>query len=154
MLPVVNARPPAKTTRAFDPSAVTKIVLERVAGGPHFSGQGWPQDKIVLRPQASNDFIPPDDFLHLANWLKKSGFFARKSGYSANLTPTDIGYLRITVIQGGKQKQVYSYNGERDSELWQTEMTIRGVASVINPKSKRVAWLRMHIAAGGAKSRN
>ena len=132
--------------RASYASSITKIVLERVGGGPQPNGHGWPQDKIVLRPQAEADIIPPDEFLNLANWLKKSGFFTRKFGYRdrASIVPSDVGYLRIIVVQGGEQKQVYSYNGQRDAELWQTEMTIRGAAAAIKLRSEQVAWLKNH----------
>ncbi len=144
MLTAGTANAPAKIMSAPHPFAVTEIVLERVRGGPHPSGHGWPQDKIVLRPQAKTDLIPPDEFLNLATWLKKSGFYARKTGYSTSLKTSDIGYLRIAVMQGNKVKQVYSYNGERDAELWQTEMAIRGVAAAMNLEAQQAMWLRNH----------
>lgn len=126
-------------------TAITEIVLERVGGGPQWSGDGWPQDKIVLRPQAKSALSPPDEFPRLAQWLQKSGFFVRRSGYIASpLLRGDVGYLMITAARGSQRKQVYSYNGIRDAELWQTEMVIRGVAATRQLQAARSVWIKKH----------
>lgn len=119
--------------------------MERVGGGPQWSGHGWPQDKIVLRPQAKANSYPPDEFRNLAQWLQKSGFFSRKAVYIASpLRRGDMGYLMISVTQGDQRKRVYSYNGTRDAELWQTEMVIRGVAATRQLQAARSAWIKKH----------
>jgi len=122
-------------------AAITEIVLERIGGGPQWSGHGWPQDKIVLRPQGKAE---PDNFRGLAQWLLKSGFFSRKTGYDASPFPLDVGYLVITVAWGHQRKQVYSYNGTRDAELWQTEMVIRGVSATRQLQAARAEWIKKH----------
>ncbi len=125
---------------------ITEITLERVGGGPQWSGHGWPQDTIVLHPIANTGSNGPDEFAGLAQWLKKSGFFSRQEGRAARLFPLDVGYLVITVSRGSERKQVFSYNGERDAELWQTEMVIRGVAATRRLEADRAAWVKKHEA--------
>jgi hypothetical protein len=150
--PTIAAASPDKPNK---PSAtgITEIVLERVGGGPQWSGHGWSQDKIVLRPQAKANSYPPDEFRNLSQWLLKSGFFVRRSGYIASpLLRGDVGYLMITAARGSQRKQVYSYNGIRDAELWQTEMIVRGVAATRQLQAARSVWIKKHGKAepGGA----
>lgn len=56
----------------------------------------------------------------------------------------DAGYLTLSVVRGGQRKWVYSYNGVRDEELWQTEMNIRGTAQITRLGTARLAWIQAH----------
>ncbi len=141
--PAVAAASPNKLAKASS-TAITEIVLERVGAGPQWNGHGWPQDKIVLRPETNADSYPPYEFLSLAQWLRRSGFFSRKEGYLAPQNVGDVGYLAITVERGSQRKKVYSYNGARDAELWQTEMMIRGVTATLQLRAARSAWIKKH----------
>ena len=142
----------AAPSRKSAPASVTEITLERVGGGPQWSGNGWPDDKIILRP--SPNAVPGDSFHRLSRWLQESGFFSRKtgSGYFSGKTGDakqpvflgDAGYLKITAVRGGQRKWVYSYNGARDKELWQTEMNIRGTAQEMKLGTARLAWIQAH----------
>ena len=134
----------SKTSDKSSSERITEIRLERISGGPQFTGNGWPQDRIVLRPQTKDFSSSPDEFRRLAQWLQKSGFFTRKSGYRTSSFPSDVGYLVITAVRGSYRKQVYSYNGSRDAEFWQTEMVIRGVAETLKLQSSRSVWLKTH----------
>jgi len=136
----------ASPNRMNNPSstAITEIVLERVGGGPQWSGHGWPQDKIILRPQTKAPPLASDDFGRLAKWLSRSGFFSRKTGYIASPFPPDVDSLVITVAWGKHHKQVYGYNGTRDAELWQTGMVIRGVAATLQLQAARTEWIKKH----------
>lgn len=124
-------------------ASITEITLERVGAGPQWSGKGWPQDKIILRP--SSPAVSGDSFQRLSRWLQQSGFFSRKTG-DAKLPVFlgDAGYLKITAVRGGQRKQIYSLNGLRDQELWQTEMNIRGTAQAMRLGTARLAWIQAH----------
>jgi len=136
----------AAPSRKSAPASVTEITLERVGGGPQWSGNGWPDDKIILRP--SPNAVPGDSFHRLSRWLQASGFFSRKTGLSprraARSIMPDAGYLALSVVRGDQRKWVYSYNGVRDEELWQTEMSIRGTAQEMKLGTARLAWIQAH----------
>lgn len=142
-VPAIAAASPNEPNEP-SPTAITKVTLERVGGGPQWSGNGWPQDKIVLRPQTKATSFAPDDFGRLAKWLLRSGFFSRKTGYVVRPFPPDVGFLAITVAWGNQHKQVYSYNEARDVELWPTEMVIRGAAATLQLQAARAAWVKKH----------
>jgi hypothetical protein len=109
---------------------ITQIVLERVGGGPQFK---WQIIDITLQRPADTNSQAASEFAHLSRWLETSGFFKRKSGYvdPAKLFPGDVGHLMIKVMRGGRVVQVWSYNGERDDELWETETMIRGAEATL-----------------------
>ena len=109
---------------------ITQIVLERVGGGPQYP---WQKIDITLQRPADTNYREAHVFNHLSHWLETSGFFVRKSGYvdPAKLSPGDVGHLMIKVIRGGQVTQVWSYNGQRDDELWETETLIRGAEATI-----------------------
>jgi len=123
-----SASSPAPTPVAGKP--ITQIVLERVGGGPQYP---WQKVAITLERPADTKYPDAEVFAHLSHWLETSGFFARKSGYvePSKLFPADVGYLMITVTRGGQVTQVWSYNGQRDDELWETETLIRGAEATI-----------------------
>lgn len=123
---------------------ITEITLERIGAGPQWSGKGWPQDKIVLRPNADVDSCKTRDFRRLARWLQNSGFFSRRTGKGNRFPLPDAALLTITAVRGGQRKTVYSYNGARDEELWPTETAIRGIAQSRELETARVAWIRRY----------
>lgn len=126
---------------------ITKIVLERIGGGPRAK---WQKLYIVLRRSDSADAWEATTFDHLARWLETSSFFSRQSGYvpPARLFPLDVGHLMIQVTRGGRASQVWSYNGARDDELWETEMVIRGTQATLTRHRAEIAyfdqWNRQH----------
>jgi len=109
---------------------ITQIVLERVGGGPQYE---WQKVHLVLQRPGDTDSQAAEEFAHLSRWLETSGFFTRKSGYvdPAKLFPADVGHLMIKVTRGGRVAQVWSYNGWRDGELWETETMIRGTEATL-----------------------
>jgi len=141
--PAIATASPNKTGKPSS-TAITEIVMERVGGGPQWSGNGWPQDRIILRSQTKAMPFTSNDFRNLAQWLLRSGFFSRKTGYIARPFPPDVGFLVITAAWGNQHKQVYSYNGARDAELWSTEMAIRGFAATLQLQAARSAWVKKH----------
>lgn len=112
---------PASTPTAT--LTITKVVLERVPGGPAYS---WQTERIVLRRPGGGDLAASAAFARLSRSLETSGFFSRRSGYvdPARLFPGDMGHLMIKVVRGGRVAQVWSYNGGRDTELSETEVAI------------------------------
>lgn len=109
---------------------ITLIVLERVGGGPQYP---WQKISIKLERPADTNYQEAEVFNHLSHWLETSGFFARKSGYAdpSQLFPADVGHLMIKVTRGEQVTQMWSYNRQRDDELWETETMIRGAEATI-----------------------
>jgi hypothetical protein len=122
-----SASSPAPTVAG---KPITQIVLERVGGGPQYP---WQKIDITLQRPADTNYQEADVFNHLSRWLETSGFFTRKSGYidPAKLFPSDVGHLMIKVMRGDQVAQVWSYNGDRDDELWETETMIRGTEATL-----------------------
>lgn len=144
-----SAAPPRRTA----PSAITQVVLERVGSGPQCP---WVKDRIVLRRPKNMNSDAGATFARLAYWLQNSGFFSRTSGYadSSSLVPMDIGYLLIKVVRGSQVTQVWSYNGQRDEELSQTETTIRRAAAAMRPRGAKRRTRKLHKARFTLESKN
>lgn len=124
------------------PPQVTEVTLERISGGPQ--PDDLPPDKVVLRRAELSDHFTAPTFDRLAQWLQASGFFSRKGGTASAPFLPDAGSLTITVVRGGRTKQVVSFNGLRDEELWQTEMVIRGAAADIAVRQAHLALLEKY----------
>ena len=143
--PLVSVGPAAPPSVPIAPSAVpfvakgtqiAKIALERWrGGGPVPTSQ---VEHLVLRRPDGSDPWEAQQFARLSDWLERSGFFSRPhaSEEKRGVIMLDPSGLVITVLRGGRTFEVRNLGGQRDDELWETEMMIRGTDAAMRRHRK------------------